>query len=330
MILYPLLFESNLRSMVWGGTELRLFKGLEPTDDPIGESWEVSAVPKSPSIVRNGLFSGRSLIDIVEEYPNEILGKTIKEKYEGKFPLLVKFIDAKSDLSIQVHPNDEMAKREHGMMGKTEMWYIIKAEQGAHLYSGFKQEITPVEYQKRIAEGTITEVLADHQVKTGDVFSIPAGRVHALCGGIMVAEVQQSSDITYRIFDYNRLGLDGKPRELHTDLAAQALDFHVEPNYRTEYKNEKNKAIEVINSSFFNVRVMTLTESFHCDMTKNDSFVIIMCMEGKCMIRICSNGEDVELREGNSALIPAAIADYEIVPCSKQVKLLDAYISVID
>lgn len=222
MKLYPFLFQSNLHSVVWGGNQLRTYKGLEPSDEPIGESWEVSAVPTSTSIICNGVWKGRDLVSVINEYSEEILGKAVNEKYQGKLPLLAKFIDAKEDLSIQVHPNDDMAMREHGKMGKSEMWYIIKAEEGAHLYAGFKQEITPYEYHKRIEDGTITEVLADHKVKTGDVFYLPAGRVHVICGGIMLAEVQQSSDVTYRIFDYNRPGLDGKPRELHTELAASA------------------------------------------------------------------------------------------------------------
>lgn len=161
----------------------------------------MSAVPSSISIISNGELKGNDLITAINEQPDAILGKAVNEKYNGKLPLLVKFIDAKRDLSIQVHPNDEMAMREHGKMGKSEMWYVIKADEGAHLYAGFKQEITPEEYQKRIADGTITEVLADHQVKAGDVFYLPAGRVHAICGGILLAEVQQSSDVTYRIFE---------------------------------------------------------------------------------------------------------------------------------
>ena len=228
MQLYPLLFEPNLHPVVWGGNQIRPFKGLEPTDEPIGESWEVSAVPSSTSIISNGIYKGKDLISVINEQPEAILGKKVNEKYNGKLPLLVKFIDAKKDLSIQVHPNDEMAMREHGKMGKSEMWYVIKADEGAHLYAGFKQEITPEECLQRIANGTITNVLADHQVKAGDVFFLPAGRVHAICGGILLAEVQQSSDVTYRIYDYNRLGMDGKPRELHTELAIQALDYHVE------------------------------------------------------------------------------------------------------
>ena len=201
MYLYPFLFEPNLHPVVWGGHQLRPYKGLEPNEEPIGESWEVSAVPSSTSIISNGSFQGRDLTSVIAEFPEEILGHAVNEKYHGQLPLLVKFIDAERDLSIQVHPNDEMAWREHKKMGKSEMWYIIKAAPGSHLYAGFKQQITSDEYFRRIADGTITEVLADHTVKTGDVFYLPAGRVHAICGGIMLAEVQQSSDVTYRIYD---------------------------------------------------------------------------------------------------------------------------------
>lgn len=216
MTFYPLQFEPDLHTTVWGGRKLRPFKGLEPTDEPIGESWEVSAIPTSVSIVSNGFWKDRDLNSLIEEFPNEILGKKVNERYQGKLPLLVKFLDAKRDLSIQVHPDEEMAQRLYGKRGKSEMWYVIDADADSHLIVGFIREISLEEYYRRIAEGTITEVLAHHKVKPGDAFFIPAGCVHALCGGIMVAEVQQSSDVTYRIYDYNRPGLDGKPRELHT------------------------------------------------------------------------------------------------------------------
>ncbi len=326
MQLYPLLFEPNLHSVVWGGKQLRPYKGLEPSDEPIGESWEVSAVPSSTSIVSNGEWKDKDLITVINEQPEAILGKKVNEKYQGKLPLLVKFIDAKTDLSIQVHPNDEMAMRVHGKMGKSEMWYVIKADEGAHLYAGFKKEITAEDYQQRIADGTITEVLADHKVKAGDVFYLPAGRVHAICGGIMLAEVQQSSDVTYRIFDYNRPGMDGKPRELHTDLAAQALNYHVEENYRTEYNESSNKAVQIIDTPYFDVRVMEISKPFHRDLRKYDSFVISMCIEGDCRIRVRSTGDEITLKEGHSALIPAAIADYDVIPQNEKTRLLDAYI----
>ena len=330
MQLYPLLFEPNLHSVVWGGNQLRPYKGLAPSDEPIGESWEVSAVPSSTSIIANGALAGKDLITAINNQPDAILGKKVHEKYKEKLPLLVKFIDAKRDLSIQVHPNDEMAQREHGKMGKSEMWYVIKADEGAHLYAGFKKEITPKEYQQRIADGTITEVLADHQVKAGDVFYLPAGRVHAICGGILLAEVQQSSDVTYRIFDYNRPGMDGKPRELHTELAARALDYHVEANYRTEYSESDNRAVQIIDSPYFSVRVMEITQPFHRNLLKYDSFIISMCIEGDCMIRVRSTGEDILLKQGNSALIPAAIADYDVIPQQGKTRLLDAFIDNMD
>lgn len=326
MKLYPLLFEPNLHEVVWGGNQLRTYKGLEPSDEPIGESWEVSAVQTSTSIVNNGVHKGKDLISVINDNPEAILGKAVNDKYQGKLPLLVKFIDAKRDLSIQVHPNDEMAMHEHGKMGKTEMWYIIKADEGAHLYAGFKQEITPEEYQQRIANGTITEVLADHKVKTGDVFYLPAGRVHAICGGIMLAEVQQSSDVTYRIYDYNRPGMDGKPRELHTELAAKALDYHVEAEYRTEYDSESDKAVQIIDSPYFDVRVMDINKPMHRNLIKYDSFIISMCIKGDCKIRIRSTQDEIILKEGNSTLIPAAIADYDVIPLTNASKLLDAFI----
>ena len=326
MQLYPLLFEPNLHTVVWGGNQLCPYKVLEPSDEPIGESWEVSAVPTSTNIIANGVLKGKDLITVISENPDSILGKAVSEKYQGKLPLLVKFIDAKRDLSIQVHPNDEMAMREHGKMGKSEMWYIIKADEGAHLYAGFKQEITPYEYQKRVEDGSITDVLACHQVKAGDVFYLPAGRVHAICGGILLAEVQQSSDVTYRIFDYNRPGIDGKPRELHTELAAKALDYHVEANYRTEYTSESDKAVQIIDSPYFDVRVMDINKPMHRNLMKYDSFIITMCIEGDCKIRIRSSQDEITLKEGHSALISAAIADYDVIPLNNTSKVLDAFI----
>ena len=298
-LFYPLLFEPNLHTVVWGGGQLRPYKGLEPSDEPIGESWEVSAVPSSTSIISNGVWKGLNLVSVIKEMPESILGKAVNRKYHGQLPLLVKFIDAKKD-------------------------------KGAHLYAGFSQEITAEEYQHRIADGTITEVLADHQVKAGDVFYLPAGRVHAICGGILLAEVQQSSDVTYRIFDYNRPGLDGKPRELHTALAAQALDFHVERNYRTEYPELANRATQIIDTPYFDVRVMDISKPFHRDLRKYDSFIITMCIEGDCVIHVRSTGDEILLREGYSTLIPAAIADFDVIPQRGRTRILDAFIDNMD
>ena len=326
---YPLLFNPNLHTIVWGGHRLQAYKGLPPTDSPIGESWEISAVESSPCIVANGSMAGRDLISVVEEWGSELLGDAVYKQYGGKLPLLVKFIDAQKDLSIQVHPNDELAGRRHGKFGKTEMWYIIDAEPGAALYAGFRSKISQEEYRRRVADGTICEVLAKHEVRKGDVFYIPAGRVHAICGGIMLAEVQQSSDVTYRIFDYNRPGLDGRPRELHTDLALEAIDFSVSEDYRTHYGNTLETAAQVIDTPYFDVRVMDITEPFHRNLVKYDSFIISMCISGGCKLVMNNyNGEEkeIELSAGHSCLIPASMADYNIVPTSKGTRVLETHI----
>jgi len=335
--IYPFLFETNLHTVVWGGARLAPWKRLEASGVPVGESWEVSAVPSSPSVIANGPMKGRELPAVVAELPEEILGKAVARKYHNELPLLVKFIDAERDLSIQVHPNDEMARRMHGKFGKTEMWYVIDAQPGAYLYAGFKEQLTREEYKRRVAEGTITEVLAKHEVHKGDVFFLPAGRVHAICGGILLAEVQQSSDVTYRIFDYNRPGMDGKPRELHTDLAAEALDFEVLDEYRTKYLLKMDRANHCIDSSYFSVRVVDIHSPKHRNLKKYDSFIITMCLQGDCLVKVRGErlevrGERLEepteilLREGWSCLIPAAIADYDVVPLGEKTQLLDAYI----
>lgn len=323
--LYPFVFKPNLHAVVWGGNQLATWKQM-PQQKNIGESWEVSAVPSSPSVIDNGCWAGKSLIDVINQMPNEILGRQVAKQYSNKLPLLVKFIDADSDLSIQVHPDDAMAKREHDKMGKTEMWYVIDAKPGAYLYAGFKESLTPEQYKQMVADGTITDALAKHEVHTGDVFYLPAGRVHAICGGILLAEVQQSSDVTYRIFDYNRPGLDGKPRELHTELAAKALDYTVYDDYRTNYVVEEARANHVIDSPYFNVRVVDIDQKFHRNLVKYDSFVITMCVKGSCHIKIRSTGDEVVLHEGNSCLIPAAIADYDIEPEGGHSLLIDAFI----
>ena len=310
---YPLLFKQNKKTLVWGT-----------------EDWTVSAVPGSESVVENGEWADTKLTEIIANHPTGILGKAVAKRYNNQLPLLTKIIDAKQDLSIQVHPNDEMAMREHNKFGKSEMWYILDAKQEACLYAGFRQQITQEECKERITNGTITEVLAKHEVHKGDVFYLPAGRVHAICGGILLAEVQQSSDVTYRIFDYNRPGLDGKPRELHTELAAKALDYHVIDNYRTEYAETPNNAIQIIDSPYFSVRIMEVSKSFHRDLRKYDSFIITMCIEGDCRIRVRGTGEEILLKQGNSTLIPAAIANYDVIPLNGETRILDAFIDNMD
>ena len=335
---YPLLFEKNIHTLVWGT-----------------ESWEVSAVPSSPCIIANGPLKGRDIISVIDEYGADILGDKVCEEYGGKLPLLVKFIDAKKDLSIQVHPDDRLAMERHQCFCKTEMWYIISAEPGASILAGLKEHLTPEDYKRRVADGTIVDALARHEVHPGDVFYIPAGRIHAICGGVYLAEVQQSSDITYRLYDYNRPGLDGKPRQLHTELAADAIDFRVERDYRTYYGNTVGHAAKVIDTPFFDVRVMDLDRrslanghwpmisglprGFHRNLKKYHSFIISMCISGRCQITIRPDGQPVQvlgkdeampqsvtLSAGESCLIPACCADYDITPIGLDTRILETHI----
>lgn len=308
--LYPFLFRPNLKTLVWGT-----------------EDWTVSAVPQSESIVDNGVLAGQSLTEIIRQAPSDILGKEVAQRYHNEMPILSKIIDAHQDLSIQVHPNDEMARRVHNKNGKSEMWYILDADPGAYLYAGFKEHITPYEYKKRVEDGTIAEVLAKHEVRPGDVFYLPSGRVHAICGGIRLAEIQQSSDVTYRIFDYNRPGLDGRPRELHTELASQAIDYHVYPEYKTENREVRQSARVLLNTPYFSVKIVETSKPFHRNMIKYDSFILMMALGGDNRIRILSTGEEIMLEEGHSCLIPAVIADYQIVPQGASSKVLEAFIN---
>lgn len=294
---YPLMFETNLKTLVWGT-----------------EQWVVSGVPGSESVVANGNFKGMSLTDVVNGDAEGMLGAAVVGRYGSTLPLLAKIIDARQDLSIQVHPNDEMAQREHGKMGKSEMWYIMDADPGARLLVGFSRSVTADEYRRRVADGTITEVLASHPVKPGDVFYLPAGRVHAIGGGIRLAEIQQSSDVTYRIYDYGRLGLDGKPRELHTDLAAQAINFAVEPDYLTHYSHDKDTVNKVLDTPYFRINEMTISAPLSRDLMAEKSFVILVCMGGGCRVTLRDGGASVDLPPFSSCFIPAAAAAFDIAP----------------
>ena len=215
----PFRFTPILKSLIWGGDKIAPYKGIETTQANIGESWELSGVAGDESVVAEGEYAGYTLPQLIAELKERLVGKSVYERFGTEFPLLVKFIDARADLSIQVHPDDALAQMRHGKHGKTEMWYVVGADRGAHLKAGFSQKITPEEYERRVADNTLTDVLCDYAVQPGDLFFLPAGRVHAICAGSFVAEIQQTSDVTYRIYDYGRLGKDGKPRELHTELA---------------------------------------------------------------------------------------------------------------
>ena len=323
--LYPMLFEPNLQTKIWGGEKLTLLKQL-PDQQHIGESWEVSAVDKSPSVIANGTWAGYALTEVINKMPEAILGKEVAKKYQNQLPLLVKFIDSNDDLSVQVHPNDDMAKRLHNGMGKTEMWYVLSAEPGACIYAGFQKALSPEEYARRVADGSIMDALAKHEIYAGDVFYIPSGRIHAIGKGVRLVEIQQSSDLTYRIYDYGRMDLNGQPRELHTELAAQALDYKVYREYRSDYTDKMDTANACIDTEFFTVRVVSIKEPIRRNMVKYDSFAILTCTQGSCQVRIRSTHDEITLREGYSCLIPAAIADYDLIPVTGEVKVLESYI----
>lgn len=295
------------------------------------ETWVVSDVPGSESVLSDGKTTLRYLI---KEYRGRFVGEKNIDRFGTEFPLLIKFITANQDLSVQVHPNDELARARHGCMGKTEMWFVMDSEPGAKLYSGFKSAISQYEYEKRVADGTITDVLQEHSVKSGDVFFIPAGRVHSICSGIRLAEIQQTSDITYRIFDYNRPGLDGKLRELHTELAKDAIDYTVFPDYRTEYQAKVNDAVSIVTCPYFTVNTLDLTRAYHRNLVKYDSFIIYICLKGSCTVRphktvlFKSGGEQVNIMEGESCIVPMECADIDLVPEGEygRTEVLEVYI----
>ncbi len=322
--MYPLKFEPILKTVVWGGEKIAPYKEIETDQKHIGESWELSGVKGNESVVANGPLAGRTIASLVKDYKGELVGKHVYENTGDEFPLLIKFIDALSDLSIQVHPNDQLAAARHnGSKGKTEMWYVVAAEPGAHLLAGLTKSITPEEYAAKVADGTITDVLARHEVHPGDVFFLPAGRIHAICGGCFIAEIQQTSDITYRIYDYGRLGLDGKPREVHTELAKDAIDYKVYDNYRTEYTPQENEEVELVSCKYFTTSLYDLTLPFARDLSEIDSFMVVMCIDGSGTIQV--DGEDVYVHQGETVLIPASADDVCLIP-DDTMKLLTSYI----
>ena len=323
--MYPLKFNHILKSMIWGGDKLRQYKAIDTDQKNIGESWELSGVPGNESIVSNGELAGRTITELIKEYGPEMLGRKVYETYGEKFPLLIKFIDARDDLSIQVHPDDAMAQSVHGQpFGKTEMWYVVSADKDAHLMSGLSTEITPEEYVSRVENNTITDVLCDYKVAAGDVFFLPAGRIHSIGKGCFIAEIQQTSDLTYRIYDFGRLGLDGKPRELHTELAKDAIDYSVSEDYRTAYAPVLNEDTPLVECEYFTTNLLDLTEQISVDVKSKDSFVILICLEGQGELKD-SQGNVVALKQGETVLVPAVTDEITFIP-QNQLKVLTSWI----
>ncbi|MBR0286744.1 MAG: class I mannose-6-phosphate isomerase [Bacteroidales bacterium] len=320
----PLKFEPILKTIVWGGEKIAPYKGIETEQNHIGESWELSGVAGNESVVSEGPLKGKTIAELTKEYKGKLVGEHVYANTGDEFPLLIKFIDALSDLSIQVHPNDELAaKRHNGSKGKTEMWYVVAADEGAHLLAGLTKKITPEEYAAKVADGTITDVLARYDVHPGDVFFLPAGRIHAICGGCFIAEIQQTSNITYRIYDYGRLGLDGKPREVHTELAKDAIDYTVYPDYRTPYTPAKDEEVEVVSCPYFTTSILDLTLPYAKDLSDIDSFMVVMCLEGEGSLEV--DGQEISVHQGETVLIPADADDICFVPDDKM-KVLTSFI----
>jgi len=320
-MLYPLKFYPILKSMIWGGDKLRQYKAIDTDQKNIGESWELSGIPGNESVVSNGEFTGRIITNLIKEYGPELIGRHVYETYGENFPLLIKFIDAHDDLSIQVHPDDAMAQAVHGQpFGKTEMWYVVSADKDAHLMSGLSTEITPEEYESRVENNTITDVLCDYRVSSGDVFFLPAGRIHSIGKGCFIAEIQQTSNLTYRIYDFGRLGLDGKLRELHTELAKVAIDYSVLEDYRTTYAPTLNEDIPLADCVYFKTHLLELSDPLLVDVKSKDSFMIVICLEGQGKLKD-SGGNIMILKQGETVLVPASVDNVTFLP-SADLKLL--------
>ena len=322
-MIYPIKFHPILKQTIWGGDKINQLKGISDGQPAVGESWEISAVEGFESVVANGAYSGYTLSRLVKLLKDELVGTDNYERFGAKFPLLVKFIDAHDDLSIQVHPDDNLAMQRHNSLGKTEMWYVLGADEGARLIAGFSKKISPKQYRDMVADGTFVDALQTYYVKPGDVYYVPAGRVHSLGKGTMVAEVQETSDLTYRIFDYNRKDKDGNLRPLHVAQAADAIDFDdIAGEAKIDYPLIDNEPVEVVSSPKFTTSVYHLTAEVTCDYTDLDSFVILVCTEGACQIMM--DGAVETLQAGETALLPAIAKEVKLIP-SKEATLLEIY-----
>ena len=314
-------FKPLLKQTLWGGDKIIPFKQLDAKMECVGESWEISGVPGSETVVDEGPMAGMTPNELVDKLKEQLVGKENYNRFGNEFPLLIKFIDAHQDLSIQVHPNDETARRQGKERGKTEMWYVLPSEPGAQLYNGLKQKITPAQYELMVEDGSITDVLARYEVCEGDVFFIPAGRIHAIGAGCFVTEIQQTCDVTYRIYDYKRKDKDGNYRQLHTHEAAEAIDYNVLPDYRTPYSLVQDEPQQVISCPYFTTAVYDLTEPMLLDYSDLDSFVILIGVKGDGVLTI--DGETTILRAGQTLLLPATTKE---VRTEGAIRILETYV----
>lgn len=301
--MYPFKFHPILKERLWGGTKLKEVLGKSIESDITGESWELSAVSGDVSVVANGELSGTTLQELIDSQPENLLGKNVFERFGNNFPILIKFIDAKQDLSIQLHPNDELAKKRHYSFGKTEMWYVMDADENANLIVGFDKDVTKVEYAKSLENDTLLELLNYEQVKEGDTFFINTGKIHAIGAGVLLAEIQQTSDITYRVFDFNRRDKNGNLRELHTELALDAIDYTKKNDFKVDYSNTQDVINPMVDCPYFTTNYLELAKDSIQDISERDSFTIYMCVGGSATIT--NDFGSVAIRKGETVLVPA-------------------------
>lgn len=308
MKFYPLQFEPILKERIWGGTKLKTYLNKPITSETTGESWEIATVENDISIVSNGVLKGQNLNEIIRQFPLEILGAKVYKKFGSQFPLLFKYIDAREDLSIQVHPNDELAKKRHNSFGKTEMWYVMQADEEARLIVGFKEKSSKEDYVSSLNNNKLLDILETKKVKKGDVFFLETGTVHAIGAGTVIAEIQQTSDITYRLYDFERVDSNGNKRELHVDLALDAIDYDV-VDAEKKYTKIENKANAVVDCSYFTTNFIPLN-GFCVLSNNNQSFTVLMCVEGNFEVMI--EDEVYQYKTGDTVLLPSIISNFQI------------------
>lgn len=307
----PLKFIPILKPVLWGGSRIATFKGVMPFDRPIGETWEISGLQGFESVVAIGEYAGKTISELLTERGVDIMGNRLSRRYGNQFPLLIKFIDAAQDLSIQVHPNDEVAASRHNCSGKTELWYMLESHDDAIIYSGFKSPTTLDEFRTHVEENTLTDVLARFSPCRGDIFYLPAGRVHSIGAGNLLLEIQQSSDITYRVYDYNRTDLNGKKRELHTELAIETIDYRVHDEYCQHPSPRLNEEVEINRCEYFATTLITTDSSVRVNVAEKDSFRIVVVTAGGGVMVDC-NGDETRLKQGDVILVPASTQWVEV------------------
>jgi len=314
-------FNPIFKYRIWGGEQLRTVLHKSYTEPNIGESWELSGVDGEVSIVSEGNFKGQSLKQLIDYYGKELLGQSVMDRFGSEFPILIKFIDAAQDLSIQVHPNNELALNRHQSFGKTEMWYVLNAEENANLIVGFKEEVTKERYQRALEEEQLELLLNYHKVKEGDAFFIPTGTIHAIGAGVMIAEIQQTSDITYRVYDFNRKDKDGNTRELHTELALDALNYKGVEGFKKEFTKKENQSNSIVECPYFNTNFLPIDGEFEMDLSQRDSFTILMGVKGNSTIKV--GDQSYQLHYGETLLIPASLNHLTI---EGKASLLEVYL----